>query len=121
MEPVSPADMEIAQFTIPRPAYGVLNVPGIEALAYAEGFARPRIEANTRHAGGNRIRLTCRVAMARRLVDTIENATRLAEHRHDGVMVADLAIALAATLKGIDQATARIDTRPPMGDTGFLG
>ncbi len=115
------ADYEIAQFVIPRRAFAAINAAAIEEQARADGIERPRIEANTRHAGGNNVRLTTRVVMARRIVEAIEAATQFAERRGDVAMVADLEIALATALKGIDQARSRIDTRPPMGDTGYLG
>jgi hypothetical protein len=109
----------IAQFVIPKRAYAVINAPGIEAQAYADGVARPRIEANARHAGGNGIRLTCRVPMVDRITVAIGAATSLAERKHDAALVADLSIALAAALKGRDEA---LNPRHlSMGDTGYLG
>ncbi|HEY2164254.1 MAG TPA: hypothetical protein VGH04_09700 [Gemmatimonadaceae bacterium] len=59
--------------------------------------------------------------MAKRIVGAIEAATNLAERRHDVGLAADLEIAMASALKGIDQARSRVGTRPPMGDTGYLG
>jgi outer membrane protein TolC len=59
--------------------------------------------------------------MAERVVEAIEAATNFAERRHDAGLVADLEIAMASALKGIDHARSRVDTRPSMGDTGYLG
>ena len=76
----------------------------IEAWARDGGFAHPCIEATTRNAGGNRIRLTCRVPMLDRITDPITQATTLAEQRQDEALVADLSIALMAALEGRDEA-----------------
>jgi hypothetical protein len=96
-------------------------VSAIQASAFADGVARHRIEANTRHAAGNRIRLTRCVLMAERVVEATEAATNLDGRRHDPGLVADLEIALALALKGVDHATRSADTRPPMGESGYLG
>lgn len=118
MEGESPESV-IAQFVIPKRAYTVINASAIEAQAYADGIARPRIEANTRHAGGSNIRLTCRVPMVDRITVAITVATSLAERKHDAALVADLSIALASALKGRDEALhPRHLTRGDQGSTG---
>jgi hypothetical protein len=109
----------IAQFTIPKAAFAAANVPAIERQARAEGVERPRIEADTKNAGGNRIRLTCRLPMVDRITEAITAATALAERKHDAALVADLSIAMAAALEGRDEA---LNPRHlSMGDTGYLG
>lgn len=121
MESLSPADWEVAQFVIPRSVFAVINTRAIEAEALAKGIARPRIEANTKNAGGNKIRLTCRVVMARRVIESLDAAMQLAERRHDANTVEALQIARAAALEACGKAGLRSIDRVPLGEAGYIG
>jgi hypothetical protein len=108
----------IAQFTIPKAAFAAANVAAIERQARAEGVERPRIEADTKNAGG-KVRLTCRLPMVDRITAAITAASALAERKHDAALFADLSIALAAALKEREQA---LNPRHlSMGEKGYLG
>jgi hypothetical protein len=58
----------VAQFVVPRIAADALDFSGSFREARDGGMVAPNIEMNRRHAGANRIRVTCRTLMALRLL-----------------------------------------------------
>ena len=117
----SPDAWEVAQFVIPRTAFAAINPAAVQAQARADGLARSTIEANAKNAGGNKIRLTCRVVMARRVIESLDAAIQLAERRHDANTVEDLQIARAAALDACEEAGRRSNNRVPLGEAGYVG
>jgi hypothetical protein len=64
MEPSNAPELyAVAQFVVPRIAADALDLTRIVRDARDAGMVAPNIEMNTRHAGANKIRVTCRTLM----------------------------------------------------------
>jgi hypothetical protein len=95
---------EAAQFVVPRRAYEALDVRAIVDQARRDGFARASVEANLRGAGAGKIRLTCRVAIAVRLMDAWTQKAKNIDPARDQPLIDDCRLACLFAFGAIDAA-----------------
>lgn len=113
LPPDSPILYETAQFVVPRAAGNAIDVAQLVREAADAGVLRPRLEMNTKNAGGGNVRITCRVIMALRLTEKWTEIAVAAPRTEEGVrLAAECAIAVAATFKACDEAKARYEAGP---------
>jgi hypothetical protein len=99
---------ETAQFVVPRAAGDAIDVAQLVRQAADAGVIRPRLEMNTKNAGGGRVRITCRVIMALRLTEKWTEIGVSAPRTEQGTrLAAECAIAVVAAFKACEDAQAR--------------
>ncbi len=109
----------VAQFVVPRIAADAVDVPTLAREAAAAGVEWTRIEMNTRGAGAGKIRLTCNVAMAERLIATWSRLAEEVPANEYGIKLrAGLGLAVAAGTAACDDA--RNPRRPSLGESGYI-
>jgi hypothetical protein len=111
--PDSPILYETAQFVVTRAAGDAIDVEQLVREAAAAGVIRPRLEMNTKNAGGGSVRITCRVIMALRLTEKWTEIGVAAPRTEKGSrLAAECALAVAAAFKACDEAKARYEAGP---------
>ncbi len=111
--PDSPILYEAAQFVILRAAAAAIDVDQLLREAADAGVIRPRLEMNTKNAGGGNVRITCRVIMALRLTEKWTEIAIAAPRTEEGArLAAECALAVAAAFKACDEAKARYEAGP---------
>jgi hypothetical protein len=121
MEPSNAPELyAVAQFTVPRIAADALDLPRIVREARDAGMVAPNIEMNTRHAGANKIRVTCRTLMALRLVAEWKRIAASAPQTDYGAKLRD-GIVVANTAASVACCNAWNLRKLSMGESGFIG
>jgi hypothetical protein len=120
--PDSPILYETSQFVVPRAAGEAIDVAQLVREAADAGVLRPRLEMNTRNAGGGNVRITCRVIMAVRLTEKWTELAVAAPRTEEGArLAAECTLAVAAAFKACEDAKARYDAGPiRRGGWGYL-
>ena len=95
------------QFVLPRRALAAINPLAIIAKARRDGVENVRLRV-TDGARADEIRLTCRVLMAMRVLESIEHTATLAVNECDLSLISDLAEASREAAHAID---ARVERR----------
>lgn len=121
MKPSSAPELySVTQFVVDRAAADALDVSRITRELRDAGMVAPNIEMNTRRAGANKVRVTCRTLVASRLIAEWKRVAERAPHTDAGAKLRD-SLALASDAATIGCCDAWNPRRLSIGEQAYRG